>query len=315
MASPANHWKIGLFVIITVLLALGSLLVLGAQSMQTETVLYTTYFDESVQGLDTGSPVKFRGVLIGNVAEINIAEDRRHVEVKSALTVEEISRLGLAIEKKGEETMIGVPSELRMQLASAGITGVKYLSIDFFVVADNPPPELPFTVPPKYIPAAVSVMKNIEDSIVRAVNRIPEATEQAVDALLDQVEERKMPEQAEGTLVRTNLVLAQMEKTLNQLDVGEVSKDAREAIGQMSSMMVKMNVLIDRFGAKNGMYDSAQRTSNALGDIAQGAGGISADMKQTLRSVQEAAASIQRLTDALERDSDMLLKGRTRRAP
>jgi paraquat-inducible protein B len=106
-----------------------------------------------------------------------------------------------------------------------------------------------------------------------------------------------------------------MESTLAQLEVGALSKDAREAIGNMNGMVVKMNTMIDRFGAKDGMYDSAQRTSNAIGDVAQNAGGLTGDMKQTLRSVEEAAASIQRLTDALERDSDMLLKGRTKRTP
>jgi phospholipid/cholesterol/gamma-HCH transport system substrate-binding protein len=318
MTAPANHWKLGLFVVVSVLLGLGALLVLGARSMHDETINYTTFFDESVQGLDVGSPVKFRGVTIGNVSRINIADDRRHVEVGCDLIVSEITRLGLGVDK-GQATKIAIPEDLRMQLASAGITGVKFMQIDFFPVADNPPPELPFAVPDRYIPAAVSVMKNIEDSIVRAVNRIPEATEQAllimkkIGALLDQVEERKMPEQAEGALIRANTVLARLDSTLAELELDELSLNAVESLANINVVALKLNVLIDRVGAKDGVYQSVERASNALGDVARGSGGLGVEMQQTLRSVQDAATSIQRLTDALELDSDMLLKGRKRR--
>ena len=69
MSAPSNHWKLGLFVVAGVGLFLALLGGLGARGLRKETVTYTTYFDESVQGLDVGSPVKFRGVTIGNVAE------------------------------------------------------------------------------------------------------------------------------------------------------------------------------------------------------------------------------------------------------
>ena len=57
--------------------------VLGARSLQKEVGRYVSYFDESVQGLDVGSPVKFRGVTIGTVGGIDVAPDHRHVEVRA----------------------------------------------------------------------------------------------------------------------------------------------------------------------------------------------------------------------------------------
>ena len=67
MAAPTNHYKLGLFVIASFIAALSAAILLGAASMQKKTVKYHSYFNESVQGLDLGSPVKFRGVTIGNV--------------------------------------------------------------------------------------------------------------------------------------------------------------------------------------------------------------------------------------------------------
>ena len=90
MASPSNHWKLGLFVVCGVTLGLSALVLFSARSLRTETAQYKSYFDESVQGLETGSPVKFRGVTIGRVSAIDVAPDRRHVAVTSELGVDAI---------------------------------------------------------------------------------------------------------------------------------------------------------------------------------------------------------------------------------
>ncbi|MEP7125951.1 MAG: mammalian cell entry protein, partial [Byssovorax sp.] len=62
MSAPTNHWKLGLFVVVGVVLTLTTVAVLGARSLRKEVSRYVSYFDESVQGLEVGSPIKFRGV-------------------------------------------------------------------------------------------------------------------------------------------------------------------------------------------------------------------------------------------------------------
>ena len=68
MAAPTNHFKLGLFVIISFSAAVVTGIALGSEAMKKETTKYHTYFNESVQGLDVGAPVKFRGVTIGSVS-------------------------------------------------------------------------------------------------------------------------------------------------------------------------------------------------------------------------------------------------------
>jgi len=70
MSEKANYFKIGLFFLSGTILAVIALIILGEGTFFQKKVLLETYFKESVQGLDIGSPVKFRGVLIGNVEKI-----------------------------------------------------------------------------------------------------------------------------------------------------------------------------------------------------------------------------------------------------
>jgi paraquat-inducible protein B len=315
MAAPTNHWKLGLFVVVGIVLALTTITFLGAQSLKKQVVSYQTYFDESVQGLEVGSPVKFRGVTVGTVSAIGIAADRRHVAVTSELAVIDLSDLGLSV-GKGDKSKIRVPPDLRMQVASQGITGVKFLLIDFFDMKDNPRPELPFPVPENYIPAAVSTMKNLEDAVVRAVNRIPEIAQGIVVAvgkvnrLLDDLQRGKLLEDGAATLARVNQLLSSLQGEINQSHVGKLSTQVQEALTLLNETIGRTNVVLSRLDGDKGLVASVQRASNAMGDVAVGAGSLGPDLEETLRDVQEFTAAIQRVADALERDPDMLLKGR-----
>jgi len=96
MATTAtNHWKLGLFVLLAVGATLGTLFWLGARRFRRESFPAISYFDESVQGLDVGSPVKFRGVTVGTVADITIAPDHRHVQVTSDIYVDALDEAKL----------------------------------------------------------------------------------------------------------------------------------------------------------------------------------------------------------------------------
>ena len=75
MTTRANYSKIGLFVVLGFSAALALAVGLGATRSQRTPVPFFTYFNESVQGLDVGAPVTFRGVGIGRVGEITIAPD------------------------------------------------------------------------------------------------------------------------------------------------------------------------------------------------------------------------------------------------
>jgi len=296
MSAPTNHWKLGAFVVCATLVGLAAAVVLTARTLQVLTVPYTSYFDEQVTGLEVGSPVSFRGVKIGDVSAIDVAPDRRHVGVTYSLGVAVLRRLGLAGVGTGKKTRISVPPELRVQIASTGLTGTKFLQIDFFDTGGTPPPVLPFPLPANYIPATPSTMKSLEDAAVRAFEQIPDLARDLrgsvarVNLLLDDVNRRGLPGKAVATL-----------------------DGADQLMARLDGAVVKLDRLLDRLEAKDGLLASVQRSSDALGDMA--GPGLVANMDETGRDVREAAVALRQLVEALERDPDMLLKGKAKVHP
>jgi phospholipid/cholesterol/gamma-HCH transport system substrate-binding protein len=315
MTTPTNHWKLGLFVVTGIVVGLGSIVALGARGLRRETTPYETFMDESVQGLEVGSPVKFRGVTLGAVSRIAIAPDKRHVRLTSDLDVDDMIIMGLA-SGDPEHLQVHVPPDVRIQLASAGITGVKFLQLDYFNVKTNPRPELPFKAPDNYIPAAVSTMKNLEDAVVRAVDRFPEMTDALLqvlaklDTLLASVEAEKLPERTARTLRQADDTLQGIKKTFTDVRADKLSSHAQQTLERLDSAVARLDSIIARVGGDKGMIVAAERAADALGDVASNASGATDELGTTLRDVQQAAQAIQKLTDTLERDSDMLIKGR-----
>jgi paraquat-inducible protein B len=295
MSAPTNHWKLGAFVLVSVLVGLSAAVVLTARAFRTVTVTYSTFFDEAVTGLEIGSPVSYRGVKVGNVSAIEVAPDRRHVEVSYTLGVKVLRRLGLAGKATGKETKITVPPDLRVQIASTGLTGTKYLQIDFFSEAPALP-ELPFPVPENYIAAIPSTMKNLEDAVVRAIDQLPELVHElagvvaGVNVLLDDVNRGGLPAKAAATLKRADQLFASTQET-----------------------MTRVSRMVERLDADRGLLDSVQRTADSLGDL--DGQRLGASIHETGRDLRETAVALRQLVDALQRDPDMLVKGKSKVTP
>jgi phospholipid/cholesterol/gamma-HCH transport system substrate-binding protein len=301
MPQPLNHWKLGAFVLASLLLAAVVVTYLGAAKLGHGHLDYVSYFDESVQGLDPGAPVKFRGVPVGHVSSIGVAADRRHVAVTMSLGLKELGDFRLKEVKDGK-VRIYVPPDLRAQVASQGITGLKFVQLDFFDETRYPPPMLSFLPPERYIPAAVSTLKNVESAVVSASNSLPvmlEGLARVTDRsarMMEQLESQKLPEHLAATLEHLDGLLARLDQAIAGADVKGLSAQVRR--------------VLDHLEGDRGLVASAQRAADSFGDLASMSPEIGAEVADTLRELREAAASVRRVAEALERDPDMLIKGR-----
>ena len=315
MSAPTNQWKLGAFVVGAVLAGLGAAVAVTEQALHRATVDYTSYFDEAVTGLELGSPVSYRGVKIGNVSAIDVAPDRRHVEVTYSLGVAVLARLGLVGTTLGKETRISVPPNLRVQINSTGLTGTKFLQIDFFDLGIAPAPTLPFPVQTNYIPATPSTMKNVEEAVVRAVDQLPAITRSLADlvagmnTMLEEVSQRGLPDKAAATFEGATRLIASAQRKLDQVPAAELSRDLAASLKAATATLAALDRTLSRLDGEQGLLSSLQHTSDSLSAIAGPRLGKNLD--QTGRELREAANAVRQLVEALQRDPDMLLKGKT----
>jgi len=289
MATTAtNHWKLGLFILVAIGAMLGTLFWLGARRLRRESFPAVSYFDESVQGLDVGSPVKFRGVTVGTVSDITIGPDHRHVQVTADMYVDALVRLGLRerAPKRGEE--FTAPG-WRVQLASAGITGVRFIQTDFFDPERHPPPQLPFDPPWNYVPSVPSTLKSIEESAVEFLNRLPVLVDRARDTLAD------------------------LRKTLGSVDrlASDLAADDGSFHGALDNVR-RAAGRVDRAldDARLGATTSAFRdAASSVGQTSAGLNDARAELVASLISLREALDSVRTLADSLERDPSVLVRG------
>jgi paraquat-inducible protein B len=72
MSKQANPTKIGFFIVLGLGLGLAGLIVFGSARLFTRTHQFILYFNDSLNGLSEGAPVKYRGVTIGSVKHLMI---------------------------------------------------------------------------------------------------------------------------------------------------------------------------------------------------------------------------------------------------
>lgn len=149
--------------LVAVALIVIGIAILGSGSLFRQTEQAETYVNESVQGLDVGSPVKFRGVQIGRVTDIGFIGSKYEVDRSSDLSRLVLVRFdifprtfGASVGALGREVQGMIQRGLRVRLAQQGLTGTEYIEADF-LPADLYPP-LPITWEPNalYIPSAPS---------------------------------------------------------------------------------------------------------------------------------------------------------------
>jgi paraquat-inducible protein B len=312
MGAAKTYVKLGLFTVLGVVALVAAAFGLGIRSVRGETVRYHAYFDESVQGLETGAPVKYRGVSIGTVGAIDVAPDRRHVDVTLALKLEDLRRLGLV-----EPTRrVAVPPDVRAQLGSQGITGVKLVNIDFFDPKTHPVEPLPFETDPRTIPSTASFTRGLEESLGKALERLPDLLEATmaslarIDGLIDDVNEQQIPQAIVKTLRNLDGAVTDLRVVVKSVDRAKIPEKTAKAIDRMDAAMSRANAILERFDGDAGLVASTKRATDSVGDLGRSVSGSAEELERTLRDVGEAARAVRDLADAIERDPDMLVKGK-----
>ena len=180
MDESKNRRRGGIFVVLTLLLLLLMMFYFGLSELFVRRAKAVTCFSESIQGLSVGSEVKFRGVRVGEVTGISILSKEKLIKVDMAIEVEHFKGIDDSSnadvrDRSFREFMLKeMEHGLRCRLEFHGITGMKYVTLDYFAKPGNLP-GAPVEIREEgvfFIPSVSSTFKDILLALTNALDRI-----------------------------------------------------------------------------------------------------------------------------------------------
>jgi paraquat-inducible protein B len=319
VARQPSKTLIGAFVVGAVALATVAVIVFGSGRFFQKKFTRVMYFSGSITGLSIGSPVKFRGVQIGEVTKIAAVFDPKTVTITIPVYIE-IDTKSLIVLGKGDAASVDSKDDFYEPLLEKGlkaqldiesfVTGKLYINMDFH---PETPPKL-LGLDPHYpeIPTIPSVQEEImktlrelpekiiavADGVARLVNS-PAAQDSLrdLDALIREVSTEIGPlmASARSTSDSAGRAFRQGEKTLAMKEGASAQMAA-----SFTDTMKKASASLDQMHSTLGTYQKLAEPSGNLGH----------DLTRTLGEVDAAARSVRTLADYLELHPEAVLKGK-----
>lgn len=323
MSIRANPTAIGAFLIGAAVLLVAGTATLASTAWFDERSTFISFFEESVNGLERGAPVKFQGVPVGNVIRLGIQIDERDKTFQVPIEYEvDLTRLrnqvGDFVDLEDSAVLQRqVNDGLRAQLQTESmVTGQLYIELSYR--PDAPPPELEerrtawpeIPTTPSLLAALGSGAGSLVADILRVLYQVNEmladidmpqinaavmATAEAMEELVASPELQSAFEQLPG-------LTAQATRTME--DLGRLAVTADGAIAplqlQIEGTTTEMTATLE----------ALRRTVEETHGLLSTDSGLGYELQETLTSLREAADALNLLVTSLEQNPDMLLRGR-----
>lgn len=243
MSQKTNYFKLGLFVILAFALTAAMLIAFGAgQFFKTET-LAETYFNESVQGLNIGSEVKYKGVKIGAVKSITTPTKVYDIASNYVLVTFSLSEdcyVGQTGKNPKERMKKAVGDGLSVFLSFNGLTGSAYMETDY---KKNGPDALEISWTPEnlYVPSRPSNIKQVSDAITRAMETLGSMDfhemKNNFSALLKSLNITKVSSQAEDLLKELRRTNSDLAEILTSGSLKQMLTDAGSSMADLKQIL------------------------------------------------------------------------------
>ena len=287
MSEQANYFKIGIFVISATVLTVGAVIVLGAGAIFRETIMVESYFDESVQGLDIGSPVKYRGIKIGKVEVIDAAGreyggNSPYVMVRSSLFADMFEDEAREDFESGLRKSI--EKGLRVRLVSQGLTGAVYIEADFLDPGRFQPLEITWNPNHLRVPSAESTITRLSDSL---------------DGIMRNLEKINIHD----IIVRLERIMDTLNHTLEGADIEWVSLEAHKLLSELRDTNRHLGQLIGGEETHRVISEAASTLASArriVENAEKPASEFLTAMAETRSVMKEASAAMTSLRRVIE---------------
>jgi paraquat-inducible protein B len=304
----ANPALIGAFVLGAAVLALAAVALLGSGRLFAQRQGFVCFFTGSVEGLNKGAPVKFRGVQIGEVTDMLLryrdqGQDPGLTRLPVFVELDEkrLIQLGstrvVGINKDQLAELIGIGLRARLETQSL-VTGVLYVGLDF--LPDTPAVRvLPVDGPDLEIPTIPTTFEQVFASFEKVMHRVDsldiEGLVGSARGALDGVNQLVRSPEVDGTIVELHQTLASIHRVTGALEptVQPTMKDLRGALVQVKGSLETLNT-----------------TLVSIQGLLEPSAPLVVDFSRTLGEVGEAARSVRVLADELDRKPNSIIVGR-----
>jgi phospholipid/cholesterol/gamma-HCH transport system substrate-binding protein len=311
-----SYFKIGVFVISAIVIGVIGVVVLGAGAIFQKRNLIETYIDESVQGLDVGSPAKFRGVPVGRVEQISLTSAeystrRQYVLVRVAIS-SNVFQFPVN-DPKSPALKNELERGFRIRLAPQGLTGVAYLEADYLDPERNPPLEIDWQPYYPYIPSTRSRITQLSEAVERILQNFGdlnlaqlttsvEKSLAAMTKLADSAQLDKIGAQA-------NAFLTEVRETNKQISVLVNSPDLKSAMADASVTAGRARQLVERAEKPvNQMLADLPQVAEGLNRMVKRLDAVSNDLPETSAQLRQTLQRLNRLVASQQRDIEKTME-------
>jgi paraquat-inducible protein B len=331
MSKQANPTLVGAFVLGAVVLAVAGVLIFGGGELFKEKITAVTFFDGSVQGLDVGAPVRFRGVQVGTVTDIYAKYDPGTEEVHIPVYLDLVQgsirtpdgRRIFQDAREGLNKIIeerGLKAQLRMDSL---ITGKYFVALDFFpkeeirlVGADQTVPEIPTAQTGMQKLRKTLSELPIEDLLAGGVEAFEE-----IRSILSSPELKRILQSLDTTTVE----LAELLKDVRG-DVKPLAGSAEETLAEARKTLQSLNSLLDEDIRRlvrdvdvqveplslsaQGTLAEARKALAATGSVVSERSELRINLTRLVDELARATRSVRLLAAYLERHPEALIQGK-----
>ncbi|MCS3630864.1 paraquat-inducible protein B [Salinibacter ruber] len=340
MSQRVSPTLIGLFVVGALALGVVGVGAFGSGQFFEQRTTFISYFDESVNGLDVGAPVKFKGVPIGEVTDINLRVDLENetfqVPVQYAINLDPVTDTTGARLNLDDPTLLRdqIEDGLRAQLQLESIvTGKLYVELTYIsdpdsaVYSQGPPSRL--SIPTELSPLAklgegasglvtnlrqfdvTQINENLVTFLVNANDKLEALDAEAINrSALSTIE--SVREVVESKEVRT--ALQDMPKATERLRA--TIKDAQALIQRLDRGVEPTADELEKTSRQlRATLKRMRRTMDEVDQTLSPNSGIGYQMNEALSNLSEATEALRVLVQSLERNPSMFLRGREEPPP
>lgn len=259
MSARPHYFRIGLFVFAALLILTVGIVVFGAGQLFKPRVLIETYMPGTIQGIDVGSPLKFRGVPVGKVKNVSFVFNQYKEQTTSLdsgiynyvyIEMEVTKRLFPGMFEADLQPMIeqSVEQGLRVRIEPAGITGLSFLNMDYLKGQKDPPIKITWKPKHYYIPSAPSEINSMLDSLNNIMREIEKLNVKGISDNLVTLLENLNESVTGADLPRVSkdliTVLDNLNRSISEADIEGISRNAQAALLEIQKATTQLDAIL-----------------------------------------------------------------------